>query len=171
MFLVVVLCKILERRWVFRNVHRCDVLIFYSSCSRVDSFDRCVTCDVWKAEVPCLFWFVLTKLRRGDSWRFFNISFHFFGFNFILCSIENLWISLTATFSKLIPFLSGRISNAVVSSTNLILKCQPRKRLLVITANKITPSFVPCGIPPLGDFQSDREFPILQLAISQSGRP
>ena len=67
---------------------------------------------------------------------------------------------MTATFSKLIPFLSGRISNAVVSSTNLILKCQSRKRLLVMAANKITPSFVPCGIPPLGDFQSDREFPI-----------
>ena len=115
---------------------------------------------MWKPEVPCLYRFVLTKLRRGDSSRFFNISLHFFEFNFILCSIENLWISLTATFSKLIPFL-GRISNAVVSSTNLILKCQSRKRLLVITANKITPSFVPCGIPLLGDFQSDREFPIL----------
>ena len=69
-------------------------------------------------------------------------------------------MSLTATFSKLITFL-GRISNAVVSSTNLILKCQSRKRLLVITANKITTSFVPCGIPPLGYFQSDREFSIL----------
>ena len=32
-----------------------------------------------------------------------------------------------------------------------------RKLLLVITANKITPSFVPRGIPPLGDFQSDSE--------------
>ena len=88
------------------------------------------------------------------------LSLHFFGFSFILCLMENLWISLTAIFSKLIPFL-GRISNTVVSSTNLILKCQSRKRLLVITANKITPSFVPCGIPPLGDFQSVREFPIL----------
>ena len=163
-------CKILEPRWVFRNVHRCDVLIFYSS-SPFARWQFWWMCDMWKPEVPCLYRFVLTKLRRGDSSRFFNISLHFFEFNFIFCSIENLWISLTATFSKLIPFLSGRISNAVVSSTNLILKCQSRKRLLVITANKITPSFVPCGIPPLGDFQSDREFPILQLAISQSGRP
>ena len=67
---------------------------------------------------------------------------------------------MTATFSKLIPFL-GRISNAVLSSTNLFFKCHLHKRLLVITANKMTPSFVPCGIPPLGDFQSDRELPIL----------
>ena len=26
---------------------------------------------------------------------------------------------------------------------------------------KITPNFVPCGIPPLDDFQSNREFPML----------
>lgn len=57
--------------------------------------------------------------------KLINISLHFFRLNFILCSMENLWISLEDTFSKLIPFLA-KISNAVVSSTNLILKCQSR---------------------------------------------
>ena len=53
------------------------------------------------------------------------------------------------------------ISKAVVSSTNLILRCQFRSRLFVMAANRITPSLVPCGIPPFGDFQSERELPIL----------
>ena len=49
----------------------------------------------------------------------------------------------------------GMISNAVVSSTNLMRNFQKRGRLLVMIVNRITPYLVPRGIPPLGDFQSD----------------
>ena len=43
----------------------------------------------------------------------------------------------------------GSISKAEVSSTNLILNGQSAISPFVITANRVTPNFVPCGIPPL----------------------
>ena len=97
-------------------------------------------------------------LREKLWWciKLINISLHFFGFNFILCSIANVWMSFTAIWSRLIPFL-GSISSAVVSSTNFILRCQSLRRLFVITANRITPN--------LRGFQSDRESPILTACI------
>jgi hypothetical protein len=49
----------------------------------------------------------------------------------------------------------SKISKAEVSSTNLILKDQSAISPFVITANKITPSFVPCGIPRLTILHSD----------------
>ena len=56
--MAVLLCKILESRLVFKktNVHGYNVLIFHSSspgevCSRVDSFDRRVTCEERKSLV------------------------------------------------------------------------------------------------------------------------
>ena len=50
----------------------------------------------------------------------------------------------------------GKISRAVVSSTNLILNFQ-----FFITVNRITPSFVASDMPPLRDFQSDKKVAIL----------
>lgn len=45
------------------------------------------------------------------------------------------WISLTAWFNKLTPFL-GKISHTVVLSTHIfILRCQLCKRSFIITAN------------------------------------
>ena len=65
-------------------------------------------------------------------------------------------MSLATRLSRLILFL-GKISSAVVLSTNLILKFHSFSRLLIITVNKMTPSFVPRGlVPPLSDFQSDK---------------
>ena len=56
-----------------------------------------------------------------------------------------------------------KISRAVVSLTNLIVNFQSVCRLLVITLNRIAPSFV-CsrGKPP---FQSDKKFPILTACL------
>ena len=107
-------------------------------------------------------------LREKLWWciKLINISYrlHFLGFNFIRCSIAKVWMSFTAIWSRLIPFL-GSISRAVVSSTNFILRCQSLRRLFVIIANRITPNLVPWGIPPLRGIQCDRESPILTACI------
>ena len=73
-----------------------------------------------------------------------TISLHFFGFSFILCSIQNLWVSLAARSRILIEFL-GMISTTVVSSTYLDLRCQSLRSLFIIIANSVTPSLVPWG--------------------------
>ena len=57
------------------------------------------------------------------------------------------------------------ISNAVVSSTNLMRNFQERSWLLAMIVNRITPKLVPCGMPPLGDFQSDIVPPILTACV------
>ncbi len=54
----------------------------------------------------------------------------------------------------------GSISKAEVSSTNLILNGQSAISPFVITANRMTPNFVPCGIPPLTVLHSDVVSPI-----------
>ena len=59
----------------------------------------------------------------------------------------------------------GIISRAVVSSTNFILRFRGRNKLFVMIVNKMTPNLVPCGIPPLGVFDTDVMFSIL-TAIS-----
>ena len=61
-------------------------------------------------------WTIGLVVKLSFCLKLINIL-HFFGFNFILCGIENLWISLTATFSKLIPFL-GKISNGIINEFN-----------------------------------------------------
>ena len=65
----------------------------------------------------------------------------------------------------------GRISTAVVSSTNFVRRCQWRRRRFVITANKMTPSFVPCGIPPLSVFQSANVSPMLTAWLRPANNP
>ncbi len=60
---------------------------------------------------------------------------------------------------RLMEFL-GSISKAEVSSTNLILNGQSAISPFVITANRMTPNFVPCGIPPLTVLHSDVVSPI-----------
>ena len=51
-FLAVLLCKILESRWLFKSVHRKSVLIFIHPVrSHVDSFNRRVTCEKRKSLV------------------------------------------------------------------------------------------------------------------------
>ena len=72
-------------------------------------------------------------------------------------------MSLGTRLSRLILLL-GKISSAVVSSTNLVLKLHYFSRLLVITINKMTPSFVPSGIPPLRNLQSE-ELPVLTTCL------
>ena len=52
------------------------------------------------------------------------------------------------------------ICKAKVSSTNLILNGRSAISPFVITANRMTPNFVPCGIPPLTVLHSDRVSPI-----------
>ena len=78
----------------------------------------------------------------------------------MLWDIAKLLISEAKTLSKLIEFL-GIISKAVVSSTNLMRRCQWHRNLFVITAKTITPSFAPWSTPPFRVCQSDRVPPIL----------
>ena len=73
----------------------------------------------------------------------------------MLWDIAKLLISEAKTLSKLIEFL-GMISKAVVSSTNLMRRCQWYRNLFVITAKTITPSFAPWSTPPFRVCQSDR---------------
>ena len=40
---------------------------------------------------------------------------------------------------------------------NFVINLQSIRRLFVTTENNITPSFVPCGIPAFGHFQSDSQ--------------
>ena len=65
----------------------------------------------------------------------------------------------------------GRTSTAVVSSTNIVRRCQWCRRRFVITANKMTSSFVPCGIPPLSVFQSDNVSSILTAWLPPAKNP
>ena len=78
----------------------------------------------------------------------------------MLWDIAKLLISEAKTLSRLIEFL-GIISKAVVSSTNLMRRCQWHRNLFVITAKTITPSFAPWSTPPFRVCQSDRVPPIL----------
>ena len=78
----------------------------------------------------------------------------------MLWDIAKLLISEAKTLSKLIEFLEI-ISKAVVSSTNLMRRCQWHRNLFVITAKTITPSFAPWSTPAFRVCQSDRVPPIL----------
>ena len=69
-------------------------------------------------------------------------------------------MSLTAKSNKLME-LRGNISETVVSSTYLVLRCQFLSRSLVIMAKFVIPSLVPCGTPPWVWVQGDRELPTL----------
>ena len=70
-------------------------------------------------------------------------------------------MSLTAKSNKLME-LRGNISETVVSSTYLVLRCQFLSRSLVIMAAKcVIPSLVPCGTPPWVWVQGDRKLPTL----------
>ncbi len=62
----------------------------------------------------------------------------------------------------------GSISKAEVSSTNLILNGQSAISPFVITANRMTPNFVPCGIPPSTVLHSDDDN-IAMMIILQYG--
>ena len=70
-----------------------------------------------------------------------DISSHFSGFKLILWSLEKLLMPLATRLSRL-QQVPRKISRAVVSSTNLIVNFQSVSRLLVITLNRIAPSFV-----------------------------
>ena len=87
----------------------------------------------------------------------------------MLWDIVKLWIYEGTTLSKLIELL-GIISKAVVSSTNLMRRCQSHRHLFVITAKTITPSFVPMGTPPFRVRQSDRVPPILTTCYRLVGK-
>ena len=80
----------------------------------------------------------------------------------MLWDIAKLLISEAKTLSKLVEFL-GIISKAVVSSTNLMRRCQSHRNLFVVTgtAKTITPSFGPWSTPPFRVCQSDRVPPTL----------
>ncbi len=58
---------------------------------------------------------------------------------------------------QLLPFAPHRPE---VSSTNLILNGQSATSPFVIAANRMTPNFVPCGIPSLIVLHSDVVSPI-----------
>ena len=73
----------------------------------------------------------------------------------MLWDIAKLLISEAKTLSRLIEFL-GIISKAVVSSTDLMRRCQWHRNLSVITAKTITTSFAPWSTPPFRVCQSDR---------------
>ena len=69
-------------------------------------------------------------------------------------------MSLTAKSNKLME-LPGNISETVVSSTYLVLRCQFLSRSLIIMAKSVVPSLVPCGTPPWVLVQGDRKLPTL----------
>ena len=85
---------------------------------------------------------------------------HFGGLSDMLLQAANLWVSSTMNFIKDGEFL-GMISRAVKSSTNLARGPHVDRRSFTITANRIGPSLVPCGIPPHRTLMVELAFPIL----------
>ena len=68
-FLAVLLCKILESRWVFKSVHRDNVLIFHSSRPGDSVRALTVLIDMWHVNSGSPLSFPVCS-SRGDSTRF-----------------------------------------------------------------------------------------------------
>ena len=91
-FLAVLLCKILESRWVFKSVHRYNVLIFHSSSPGESVRALTVLIDVWHVNSgsPLSFPVCSNKIKSG---RFNEILWAFLIKKlFYSCLLDMRWL-------------------------------------------------------------------------------
>ena len=62
-------------------------------------------------------------------------------------------------------YISIKLLLLLLSSTNLVRRFQSSNKSLVIMLKRITPKLVPCGIPPLRCFHSDKTQSILTACV------